>query len=134
MLLGAMTAVGQEPELWRSPLGWCAVAASIGLVVLFFRYFRRAADPVMDYNLVARRPFLSANLYNLVFGASVFGASSFIPTYAVYHYGMSPQLSGSVNPLRARAMSLPAIAASLWVIRTGYRAPMVIGVGLVSIS
>jgi MFS family permease len=88
----------------------------------------------MDYTLVARRPFLSANLYNLVFGASVFGASSFIPTYAVYHYGMSPQLSGSVNTLRALAMSLTAIVASLWVIRTGYRAPMVAGVCLVSAS
>jgi len=113
---------------------WCAVAASLALVVVFFRHIRQADDPVMEYNLVLRPPFLQANLYNMVFGASVFGASSFIPTYAVYHFGMSPQFSGSVNTPRALAMIVTSIAASMWVIRTGYRAPMVAGVCLVSLS
>ena len=134
LLLGAMTLVGQDPELWKSPLLWCAVAASLGLMVVFFRHIKRADDPVMDYNLVLRRPFLQANLYNMVFGASVFGASSFIPTYAVYHFGMSPQFSGSVNTPRAIAMIVTSIAASMWIIRTGYRVPMVIAVFLISAS
>ena len=134
LLLGAMTLVGQDPELWKSPLLWGAVAASLGLVVVFFRHIRRAADPVMDYNLVLRPPFLQANLYNMVFGASVFGASSFIPTYAVYHFGMSPQFSGSVNTPRALVMIVTSIVASMWIIKTGYRLPMVIAVCLISAS
>ena len=64
----------------------------------------------------------------------MFGASSFIPTYAVYHFGMSAQMSGSVNTPRNFLIVLTSIAASLWVIRTGYRAPMVVGVCLVSVS
>jgi EmrB/QacA subfamily drug resistance transporter len=134
ILLAAMTGVGQDPALWRSPLIWGALVASVGLVAAFPRHIGRASDPVMDYTLVARRPFLAANLYNMVFGASVFGASSYIPTYAVSHFGMSALLSGSVNTPRAIAMIVTSIVASLWVIRTGYRAPMVAGVCLVSIS
>src|SRR4051794_11764733 len=134
LLLGAMTLVGQDPELWRSPLLWCAVVASLALVVVFFRHIKHADNPVMDYNLVLRRPFLQANLYNMVFGASVFGASSFIPTYAVYRFGMSAQFSGSVNTPRNAIMVLTSIAASMWIIRTGYRIPMVIAVCLISAS
>jgi len=47
-----MTLVGENPELWKSPLLWCAVVASVALVVVFFRHIKRADDPVMDYNLV----------------------------------------------------------------------------------
>jgi EmrB/QacA subfamily drug resistance transporter len=134
ILLSAMTAVGQDPALWQSPLVWVALAASIGLVALFLRHIRRTPEPVMDYTLVARRPFLAANLYNMVFGASVFGASSFVPTYAISHFGMSALLSGSVNTPRSIVMSLTSVVASMWIIRTGYRIPMVVGVCLVSLS
>jgi EmrB/QacA subfamily drug resistance transporter len=134
ILLSAMTAVGQDPALWHSPLVWVALAASIGLVMLFLRHIRRTPEPVMDYTLVARRPFLAANLYNMVFGASVFGASSFVPTYAISHFGMSALLSGSVNTPRSIIMSLTSFVASIWIIRTGYRIPMVVGVCLVSLS
>ena len=62
------------------------------------------------------------------------GASSFIPTYAVYHFGMSPQFSGSVNTPRALVMIVTSIVASMWIIKTGYRLPMVIAVCLISAS
>jgi EmrB/QacA subfamily drug resistance transporter len=134
ILLSAMTSVGQNPALWNSPLVWLALVGSVTLVALFLRHIKRTPEPVMDYTLVARRPFLAANLYNMVFGASVFGASSFVPTYAISHYGMSALLSGSVNTPRAITMSVTSIVASMWIIKTGYRAPMIVGVGLVSTS
>jgi MFS family permease len=87
----------------------------------------------MDYELVARQPFLAANLYNLFFGAAVFGVSSFIPTYAVSHFGMSPLLSGAVLTPRSIAIILSSILASLWLIRLGYRKPMLIGSALVAV-
>ncbi|MFN8634031.1 MAG: MFS transporter [Chloroflexota bacterium] len=134
ILLATMTAAGRDPALWHTPLLWVALAASIGLMVVFLRHIKRTPDPVMDYALVARRPFLAANLYNMVFGASVFGASSFVPTFAVSHFGMSALLSGSVNTPRSIAMIVTSFVASMWIIKTGYRVPMVIGVCLASIS
>src|SRR5581483_2002080 len=124
---------GDDPDLWRTPYLWIAIILSVGLFVLFLRHIKRAEDPVMDYHLVAHQPFLAANLYNIVFGACVFGISSFIPTYAVYHYGMSTLLSGTVLTPRAIAMSLTAMVASMWIIRTGYRWPMLFGILTISV-
>lgn len=58
LLLASMTGAADDPELWRSPLLWGAVIASIALFVLFLRYIRSAADPIMDFDLVVRQPFL----------------------------------------------------------------------------
>ena len=132
LLLATMTAAGDDPDLWHTPYLWLAMVVSVGLFALFLRHIRRADDPVMDYHLVAHQPFLAANLYNIVFGACVFGISSFIPFYAVSHYGMSTLLSGTVLTPRAIAMSATAMIASMWIIKTGYRRPMVIGVLAIS--
>jgi MFS family permease len=132
VLLISLTLAGQDPGLWRSPLLWLALLACCGLGVLFIRHIRRAADPVMEYRLVAQQPFLAANLYNLFFGAVVFGVSAFIPSYAVARYGMSPLLSGAVLTPRAIVMIPTSVVASLWLIRLGYRLPMLVGAVLVT--
>ena len=132
LLLATMTAAGDDPDLWHTPFLWIALVISVGLFVLFLRHIKRTEDPVMDYHLVAHQPFLAANLYNVVFGACVFGISSFIPYYAVTHYGMSTLLSGTVLTPRAIAMSVTAMVASVWIIKTGYRWPMLTGVLAIS--
>jgi EmrB/QacA subfamily drug resistance transporter len=131
LLLVTLSAAGDDPGLWREPRAWFSVLVSAALVVIFLRYIRRARNPVMDYELVARQPFLAANLYNLFFGAAVFGVSAFIPTYAVSRFGMSPLLSGAVLTPRSIAIICTSILASLWLIRLGYRKPMLIGSALV---
>jgi EmrB/QacA subfamily drug resistance transporter len=132
LLLVTMSVAGEDPALWHDPRAVLAILLSLTLIVLFVRYIRRARDPVMDYQLVARQPFLAANLYNLFFGAAVFGVSSFIPTYAVSHFGMSPLLSGAVLTPRSIAIIVTSLFASLWLIRMGYRKPMLIGSALVT--
>jgi EmrB/QacA subfamily drug resistance transporter len=132
VLLASMTAAGDDPRLWRTPIPWAAIMLAGGLLLIFMRYIRSAIDPVMDYELVARHPFLAANLYNLFFGAAVFGVSSFIPTYAVSRFGMSPLLSGAVLTPRAIVMIPTSVVASLWLIRLGYRLPMLVGAVLVT--
>ncbi len=133
LLLATMTAAGEDPNLWHQPYALVSVLVSVALVVLFLRYIRRAPDPVMDYQLVARQPFLAANLYNLFFGAAVFGVSAYIPTYAVSHFGMSPLMSGAVLTPRSISIIVTSILASLWLIRLGYRMPMLVGSGLVTV-
>jgi EmrB/QacA subfamily drug resistance transporter len=131
LLLVTMTAAGDDPSLWTDPRVWLSVVFSVALVLIFLRHIRRSSDPVMDYQLVARQPFLAANLYNLFFGAAVFGVSAFIPTYAVSHFGMSAFLSGAVLTPRSIAIIITSTLASLWLIRLGYRIPMLVGIGLV---
>jgi EmrB/QacA subfamily drug resistance transporter len=134
LLLAAMTGVADDPDLWRTPFVWLAVLGSIGLGALFLWHIRRASDPVMEFRLVAHQPFLAANLYNLLYGAAAFGIFSFLPTYAVYRFGLSPLLSGSVLTPRAIAMIICSVTASVFVTRIGYRLPMLLGMALVTVT
>lgn len=129
-LMVGMTAAADDPALWSSPVLWALLVGALALLVLFLRHVRRAADPIMDYQLLASHPFLAANLYNFLFGASVFGLFSFMPYYAVLRYNLTPFESGAVMTPRAVAMIVVSTVASLYVIRLGYRLPMLVGMGL----
>jgi EmrB/QacA subfamily drug resistance transporter len=129
-----MTTLGDHPELAWSPVLWAVFASSLVLVVVFLRHIRRAANPVVDYQLLARNPFLAANLYNFFFGSVVFGFFSFVPYYAVVRYGMSPFQSGAVLTPRGIAMVITSTLSSLFVIRWSYRFPMLGGMLLIALS
>jgi EmrB/QacA subfamily drug resistance transporter len=133
-LLYGMTQLGNDPALVRSPLLWTVFAASAVLFVLFLRHVRATADPLVDPELVMRNPFLAANLYNFLFGAAAFGFFSFVPYYAVVKYGLTTFESGVVLTPRAIAMMIVSTVASVFIIRFGYRAPMVGGMLLVIAS
>ena len=133
-LMYGMTRLGDDPTLISNPLLWGLFVASAALFGLFLRHIARAAEPLVPYDLVARNPFLAANLYNLFYGAAAFGFSSFIPYYAVTRFGMDTFSSGAVLTPRAIAMIVVSALASMYVIKLGYRFPMIAGVGLVSLS
>jgi EmrB/QacA subfamily drug resistance transporter len=133
-IMYGMTALGDEPALIGSPLFWGLVGFGVLLFVAFLYHVRRTEDPVVSYTLLARPPFLAANLYNFFFGAAAFGFFSFVPYYAVVRFGMSPFQSGAVLTPRAIMMIGASTFTSLFIIRLGYRAPMLVGMGLVATS
>ncbi len=133
LLLLALTAAGDDPTLWQGPWIWLGVGISIVLFVAFIWWIKRAEDPLMEYRLVAQPPYVAVNLYNLLFGAAVFGFFSFLPTYAVLVFGLDPFLSGAVLTPRAIVTVVTSILASVYIIRLGYRAPMLIGMALTAI-
>jgi len=130
-LLYGMTELGNDASLLSSPLLWGLFGASLVLFALFLRHLLRAADPLVDPELVIHNPFLAANLYNFLFGAAAFGFFSFVPYYAVVKYGLTVFESGAVLTPRAIAMMIVSTLASLFIIRFGYRAPMIGGMLLV---
>ncbi len=133
-LLAALTALGNDPRLVGTPVFWGLLALSALLVGIFWMHERRVDDPLVDPALVARPPFLTVNIYNLVFGACVFSFFSFVPYYAVVQFGMSPVESGAVLTPRSLVMSVTATLTSFFLIRLGYRLPMALGIGLISLS
>jgi MFS family permease len=84
-------------------------------------------EPVIDLQLVVRNPFLAENAYNFIYGACVFGFFSFIPYYAVVQFGMGPAESGEILTPRSILMICMSTVASLFLIRRGYRWPMIGG-------
>jgi EmrB/QacA subfamily drug resistance transporter len=131
-MLVALTLLGSDPDFVTTAPFWGLLVGGAVLLGLFIRQERRAAEPVIDLSLVGRHPFLVVNIFNFAFGACIFGGFTFIPYYASIQYGMSPFESGAVLTPRSVAMILVSTGTSLFLLRLGYRLPIVVGmVGII---
>jgi EmrB/QacA subfamily drug resistance transporter len=133
-LMYGMTLIADDPLQARNPLIWGLVVVSALLAVGFVRHVRRTPDAIMDYRLLARSPFLAANIYNFLFGAVTMGFYSFIPYYAVVKFGLTPFESAAVLTPRAVVVTLTSTLASFSVRRLGYRMPMLVGMAFVGVT
>jgi MFS family permease len=134
MLLMALTFVGEDPSITRTPTFWIMLAASGVLLWLFVRQEKRVAEPVIDLSLVTRHPFLVVNLHNFLFGACVWGCFSFIPYYASIQYGMGPLESGAIMTPRSITSILLGTTTSFLLVRLGYRMPIIVGLAIIAIA
>jgi EmrB/QacA subfamily drug resistance transporter len=110
------------------------------LIVSFFMarfllvHERKESKPILDLTLLKSRPFLAANLLNLITGAGALGILSFIPLYATSVHKLSTLASGMIMTPRSLGVICTSIATSFMLIRLGYRRPMVVGISLMAIS
>jgi EmrB/QacA subfamily drug resistance transporter len=100
---------------------------SVIAMIVFLRRESRIEEPIIDLVVLRKKPFVAANVYNFIFGAAVFGFFSFIPLYAVEVYGMSTLQSGLILTPRSIGMIVTSTIGSMFLIRWGYRWPMLIG-------
>lgn len=126
-LLSALTLLGNDPSFLGAPTFWLLLVLAPGLLAAFAWQEVHTSEPVIDLRLVVRNPFLAINTYNFLFGACVFGFSAFLPYYAQAQFGMSPSQSGAVLTPRSLLMVVTSALASLFLIRWGYRLPMIAG-------
>ncbi len=126
-LMYGMTLIANDPSQALSPLVWAMFVFSVVLFVTFVHHVRHTPDAIMEYHLLAGRPFLAANIYNFLFGAVTMGFYSFIPYYAVVKFGLTPFESAAVLTPRAVVVMATSALASLYVKRIGYRVPMMLG-------
>ena len=100
---------------------------ALSLSFLFFRHEKRAANPILDLALLKSRPFLAANLLNVIMGAGLLGLSAFIPLYAVSVHKLSTFMSGAILTPQSLAIIPASTITSFLLKRYGYRKPMVLG-------
>ena len=107
---------------------------SFSFLYLFFRQEKKDSNPILDMALLRSKPFLAANLYNMMVGAGVWGISAFIPLYATSVHKLSTLLSGVILTPRSLGV-IPASAVTSFLLkRWGYRWPMVLGLTIISLS
>lgn len=116
----------------RSPLLWLLIVGAVALLTFFARHEARAPEPVLEMELLRGRSFMAANAYAFIWGSGIYGFAAFLPTYAELHYRMSATEAGALLTPRGIVMIAVSILASLYLIRSGYRKPMIIGVLVVS--
>lgn len=130
----ALTEVGNN----ISNIPWLVVGffavISISMLVLFLWWERKANAPIIDFEMLRHRPFLAANIYNFVFGASAFGVGSLIPLYAVSVYGMGTLGSGLILTPRSAGMVLASAVTSFYLVRWGYRRPILTGTAVMAVN
>ena len=110
------------------------LVVSFSFLCLFFRQEKKDSNPILDMALLRSRPFLAANLYNMMIGAGVFGIFAFIPLYATSVHKLSTLVSGMILTPRSLGI-IPASAVTSFLLkRWGYRWPMVLGLSIISLS
>jgi len=106
---------------------WPSFAASVVLAFLLLRHEHKVSDPILDLDILKRKPFVAANFYNLIYGGAVVGVMSLIPTYATAIYGMTPSECGLLLTPRSVGMIIASVLTSIYIMEWGYRWPLIIG-------
>ncbi len=106
---------------------WPSFVASLVLAVLLLRHEHKVSDPILDLDILKRKPFVAANLYNLIYGGAVVGVLSLIPMFATANYGMTPSECGLLLTPRSVGMIIASVLTSIYIMKWGYRWPLIIG-------
>lgn len=125
-IMGGLTQIGSKGTSSWALSGLLLAIGSI-LVVFFVRHERRVENPIVDLEVIRDRPFIAANIFNFMIGTIVYGIMSLVPFYAVSVYGLSTLESGFVITPRSVGMAATSVLTSVFMVRWGYRLPMLIG-------
>ncbi|HYZ64319.1 MAG TPA: MDR family MFS transporter [Acetobacteraceae bacterium] len=129
-LMAALTELGGATDA-------VLLAGSVFLVatVLFVLQERRAADPMVAFELWVRRPIASANAATLLAGMALIGLTAFLPMYVQGVLGRSPLVAGFT--LTAMSFGWPigaTIAARHAFRRMGLRGTLLLGGALLPLG
>ena len=107
---------------------------SFSFLYLFFRHEKKDSNPILDMALLKSRPFLAANVYNMMMGAGIIGVNAFIPFCAISVHNLSTLASGMILTPRSVGVIVASAITSFLLRRWGYRRPMVLGLIILSLS
>ena len=133
LMLG-LNLIAENFSIWFFFLTVIFLAISFSFLYLFIRQEKKASNPILDMALLRSRPFLAANLYNMIMGAGFLGIFAFIPLYATSVHKLSTLVSGMILTPRSLAVILAATITSFSLKRWGYRSPMILGLSIISLS
>ena len=131
LMLG-LNLMGESFSFSTLPFAAIFLVLSFFLLFLFFRQEKKDSNPILDMGLLKSKPFLAANLYNMIIGAGIFAIFAFVPLYATSVHGLSTLMSGMILTPRSLGV-IPASAVTSFLLRRwGYRWPMVLGLSIIS--
>ena len=116
---------GQSVKMIMTAIMLFCLATALGAALI--QHERKTQNPIIDFAVLRGRPFMAANVFNFIYGVAIIGVMSLIPAYAVFVYGMSTLQSGILMTPRSVAMMAAALLTSLYIMRWGYRWPIIAG-------
>ena len=127
LLMLAMVEGGSSLEALVEPNNLLVFAVSIILLLLFFLVEKRAADPIIPFELFRNRMVSVSVGAGFLAGVAMFGAISFIPLFAQGALGATATEAGSLlTPLMLSWITMSIIGGRL-ILKTGFRPITIIG-------
>jgi len=116
----------------NSILGWIICVLLLGggaiLIFLFLRHNKKSSEPILQMELLIKKPFSKINISSFILGTSLFGFTSFIPLFAVSIYHLSTLESSYMLTARSIGFIIITLAASTIISKWGYRKPLIAGI------
>ncbi len=117
---------------WTAPAAWLLLILATLLLTAFVLWERRESQPFLPVELFKSRIIYSSNLTAFLTGIGMFGAISFVPLFVQSVLGKSATLAGlSITP-QVLGWSTASVVAGRWMLKSGYRPPILTGVTLIS--
>jgi EmrB/QacA subfamily drug resistance transporter len=134
-LAGILAALVEGGRAGRfGPGHYVLTAVSIGLLVEFVRWERRAPEPLLPLRLFSNRMFRAAAVSGFLAGMAMFGTISFIPLFVQGVLGRSATEAGSaLTPFVLGWVTFSVVSARL-LLRVGYRWPVVSGMVCLAVA
>jgi EmrB/QacA subfamily drug resistance transporter len=127
-----MMALTEAGDTNGAPL-WPALAFAVA-AFLFVLQERRAADPMLDIRLWAKRPIATANTATLLSGMTVIGLTAFLPMYVQGVLRQSPLIAGLTLTLMVLGWPIGATTAARSFVRFGLRPILLVGATLLPLG
>jgi len=109
-------------------------SCALALLFLFVRHTNRATAPFIPIRLLRGKGFAAMNAVSLLQGLVTFGVASLIPLYAEERFHLSALSAGTLLTSRAVGAVGVGVLAALFLRRTGYRLPIMIGFTIVALG
>lgn len=127
LLMLALVEGGSSIATLLAPSNLLSLGGGIVLLGAFIFIERKAADPIIPFNLFRNRTVTVSIIAGFLAGIAMFGGISFIPLFAQGSLGMSATKAGSLlTPLMLSWVSMSIIGGRL-LLRVGYRIITIVG-------
>ena len=130
---GLMVAL-TESSGQHGTVAWGAAAICAVATALFVLQERRAAEPMISFELWSRRPIAAANATTLIAGAALIGLTTFLPMFVQGVLRQTPVVAGLALTMMVLGWPTGTTLASRILRRTGLRPILLTGSVLVPIG
>ena len=127
LLMAGLSVIGSGQSVKMIIAAIVLLCTATMLMVRLIGHERKTQNPIIDFAVLRGRPFMAANVFNFIYGVAIIGVMSLIPAYAVFVYKMSTLQSGILMTPRSVAMIAASLLTSLYIMRWGYRWPIIAG-------
>jgi EmrB/QacA subfamily drug resistance transporter len=134
LLMLALVEGGGSVAALVAPRNLALLAAAGLLGVLFWRVERRAAEPIIPFELLRNRVVAVSVAAGFMAGVAMFGAISFVPLFAQGALGATATEAGSLlTPLMLSWVGMSVVGGRL-LLRVGYRPTTIVGFALLTVG